>query len=34
MDDIKIYFMHYFTFSEAKQKWEERKNVFSKTNWL
>ena len=25
LDDIKIYFQHYFSFEEAKRKWEERK---------
>ena len=32
LDDILIYFMHYKTFDEAKEKWEERKSRVDKNN--
>ncbi|CDM69222.1 hypothetical protein CM240_2064 [Clostridium bornimense] len=32
IEDIKIYFQHYHTFKEAKEKWDERKRRINKEN--
>lgn len=34
LGDIKIHFLHYKTFNEAKTKWEERKNRIDKDNMI
>lgn len=32
LDDLNLYFMHYRSFEEARQKWEERKMRINKNN--